>query len=240
MAEIHVQEAESVAPGTYDKVLELLHGEPKGKILDAAAGKGYFSKKLKESGFEVHAIDLHPEYCKFKDLNCKEVDLNNDLPYPEDFFDFIMCMECIEHIESSYHLLREFSRVIKKGGKLIITTPNILSIFSRFRYLLLGYYDHFGGYYANEAQFYTLHINPVSFPQLLRIFGKVGFELENVTTNRSVVSTRALPLRVLLHILVFFAKIATLVKMKNDSIQRMLISPELLMGEILILKCKRI
>jgi SAM-dependent methyltransferase len=227
------------APNLHRKVLKILSKEKKGRLLDVPTGIGNLSSSLKEMGFEVLAGDIDETVFQPKDIEFQKVDLNEKLPYPDSVFDYIVCVEGIEHLENYYHLLREFGRILKKGGKLIITTPNVLSIFSRLRYLLIGYFDFFGGYYSDESQFYTFHINPVGFPQLYLALKRGGFCLESINANRNVISTRKFPARLLLWILFFCSKIITILKIKDDFMRKTLSSSELLMGEILILKCIR-
>ncbi|MCK4261030.1 MAG: class I SAM-dependent methyltransferase [Halanaerobiales bacterium] len=230
---------EDAGVGTHDKVIELLKGEKRGRLLDAPSGEGAASKRLKETGFEVFAADLNEEKFKLKDIPFQKVDLNKNLPYEDKFFNYIICIEGIEHLENPFHLVREFGRVLKKGGKLIITTPNILSIFSRLRYLLIGYYNFFGGYYSQRSSL-DRHINPIGFPEMHYALRKGRFDLEKITANRNVIFTRKLLFKLLLWILVFVAKMTTTIKVKDNFMRRALLSPELLMGEILILKCRKI
>jgi len=231
--------SEHVALGLHNKVLKLMEQEKKGRVLDAPAGVGNLSCYLKERGFEVWAADIDETVFKASEVRFQMVDLNKKLPYPESFFNYVICIEGIEHLENSYHLLREFGRVLKQRGKLIITTPNVLSIFSRLRYLLIGYCDFFGGYYSRETDLYTSHINPVGFPELYSALKKGEFELENIATNRNVVFTRKFPLKLLLWILIPLVKMVTRIKVKDNFMCRRLLSSELLAGEILILECVR-
>ncbi|MCG3163976.1 MAG: hypothetical protein JMDDDDMK_05435 [Acidobacteria bacterium] len=62
----------------------------------------------------------------------KNVDVERDrFPFPDDHFDAALCCELIEHLrEDPMHMLIELHRVLKWGGLLILTTPNITSAFS--------------------------------------------------------------------------------------------------------------
>lgn len=62
----------------------------------------------------------------------KNVDVERDhFPFPDDHFDVALCCELIEHLrEDPMHMLIELNRVMKWGGLLILTTPNIVSAFS--------------------------------------------------------------------------------------------------------------
>ncbi len=231
--------AEDTAPGLHEMVVKMMSEEKGGRLLDVPAGIGKLSSRFREMGFDVLAGDIDEKIFRADDIKFQKIDLNGKLVYPDSFFDCIICVDGIEHLENIYHLLREFGRIIKKGGTLIISTPNILSIFSRLRYFLTGYHDFFGGYYSDESRFYTLHINPVGFPQLFLALRRAGFELLETVTNRNVISARRFPVRPLLWILAFCCRIATSIKVKDSFMRKTLNSPELLMGEILILKCRK-
>jgi len=57
-------------------------------------------------------------------------DVNNDMSWLGDnFFDTIILSETIEHIGNPFKLIRECHRVLRKNGRIIITTPNACSIF---------------------------------------------------------------------------------------------------------------
>lgn len=48
------------------------------------------------------------------------------LPFNNEEFDSILCFETVEHVSNPADFINELARVMKKGGKMILTTPNIL------------------------------------------------------------------------------------------------------------------
>jgi ubiquinone/menaquinone biosynthesis C-methylase UbiE len=50
-------------------------------------------------------------------------DLAAGLPYPDESFDYIICLEVIEHVDNPMALCREIGRVLRKGGRLICPLP---------------------------------------------------------------------------------------------------------------------
>lgn len=113
------------------------------RILDVGAGHGAFSKRLHEMGYEVEACDLFPEIFYYDQIECKQADLTQPLPYPDNHFDSIIAIEVMEHILDHEVFFQEVERILKPGGKLYISTPNILSLKSRMRFLLTGFYYSF-------------------------------------------------------------------------------------------------
>lgn len=168
----------------FDKVLDIVKatGPIEGKrILDVPAGQGAFAYELlhRKLGMEIQCGDIAPERFKYNDILCGKVDLNKTWPYPDSYFDFVTCIEGIEHLENPFHLIREANRVLREGGSLIITTPNIASLRSRMQYLLYAFHVHFD-YMVDPAE----HINPISFIEIRYALNGNGFRIEAIQTNR--------------------------------------------------------
>ena len=227
------------APKLHKKIIGFVDKEKRGELLDVPCGKGGLSFRMKEKGFNVTAADLDQTYFEYSDMKFEQVDLNSVLPFGNEQFDLITCIEGVEHLENIYHLFRELARVLKKGGKLIVSTPNILSVFSRLRFFLTGQFDFFGGYYANENNFYTYHINPVYFPLLKLAVSRAGLEIKTIAMNRDVTENKNFLLRLFMNMCCFIAKKITAFKIQDKVLARQMNSSELLRGEILILECVR-
>ena len=108
----------------------------KNKIcIDIPAGSGFSSKILKDIGAKVESYDLFPELFKVDGLECKKANLQGMLPIKDKYCDFILCQEGIEHFNDQLLVFKEFNRILKQNGKLIITTPNYSNIKSKLSYL---------------------------------------------------------------------------------------------------------
>lgn len=118
-------------------------GGQKIKVLDCGAGHGAFTKKLVEAGYDVEACDLFPEIFYYEGVSCKKADVTDHLPYPDNTFDAIVAMEIMEHIQDHEVFFKEANRILKPGGSVYISTPNILSLKSRSRFLFTGYFYSF-------------------------------------------------------------------------------------------------
>jgi len=112
-------------------------------IIDLPSGNGVTSRELKDSGAQVFAYDLIPEFFREKDISCQFADLNQDLPIKSNIADYIICQEGIEHIADQIQMFKEFSRIMKLGGRLLVTTPNYSNLRSRLSYLL-GECEYYG------------------------------------------------------------------------------------------------
>lgn len=117
---------------------------PKGRVLDAPCGDGLLTRQLVGLGHEVWACDIDPRALGSADgIKFDVADLNDRLPYPDDFFDAIVSLEGIEHLDMPTVCLREFARVLRPGGRLVLSTPNVNNVQSRYHYFLSG---RFGGF----------------------------------------------------------------------------------------------
>jgi len=92
------------------------------KVLDVGCGKGRYAKHLIEAGIKVYGIDISSKLLEFCDKNIIKKEGNaTRIPYPDNTFDGIYCIEVLEH--TSYvidNAIKEMCRVLKSGGKLVV------------------------------------------------------------------------------------------------------------------------
>ncbi|MCK5328299.1 MAG: methyltransferase domain-containing protein [Candidatus Latescibacteria bacterium] len=172
-------------PKTHDQVVALFERFPKGRVLDMGAGEGALSRRLQEAGFEVRALDLMPERFRAAGIACDRGDLNRTMPYRADSFDYLCGVELIEHLEDPFDFIRECRRILRPGGKLVLTTPNMLNLASRIKYLLTGFYP-LTTRPLNECTKSPVwdHIHPLTYYQLRYMLHTNGFHIERVDTDR--------------------------------------------------------
>lgn len=101
------------------------------KILDASCGSGYGTEILARGLNHVIGVDISQEAIEYakkhhnkENIEYRLADLEQPLDFPPKTFDAVISFETLEHIENRQLLLREFQRVLKNGGFLIISTPN--------------------------------------------------------------------------------------------------------------------
>ncbi len=115
----------------------------KGKMLDAMCGRGEYSKAMDDLGLEVWCFDMSNQAASLfpkRDERLVLGDLNSDdLPFEDETFDIIFCKSAIEHVNAD-HMMAEFRRVLKTGGKVLILTGDW---FYSYR---VWYADHTHGY----------------------------------------------------------------------------------------------
>ena len=173
---------------THDKVIEMIEKEPRGKVLDVPTGTGILADRLKKMGFEVSCCDINSSYFSVPDLKIEMGDLNQSLPYPDNTFDYLVCLDGIEHTENPSNAIREFQRVLKKGGKLFLSTPNFLNIERRLRFLFTGTFSKIPSHEVIKdvwkGDLSMAHISPLGYPLLKFIMEWHGFRILRLEKDR--------------------------------------------------------
>lgn len=98
------------------------------KVIDIGCGKGRFIKKL-QSLFpkaEFHGIDIFKRMLDFCPKKAK-LSVGNilNINYPDATFDFVYCVEALEHAIRTEKAIQEMCRILKPGGKIVIIDKNI-------------------------------------------------------------------------------------------------------------------
>lgn len=142
------------------KILEICNNLKNKKVLDVGCATGYLGKKLEKNGAQVTGIDISNAALKrAREVLSfvKVVDLNDGkLPFNDKTFDLIVASEVIEHLFKPLIILKEFKRVLRDEGRLIITTPNLLYWGHRLKFLIgrFNYTDQ-GSFDEGHIHFYT-------------------------------------------------------------------------------------
>src|SRR5262245_43355036 len=112
---------------------------PRGaRVLDLGCGAGLVSRQLVERGFQVVGIDVAESMLELARKNCADIAAPGqaefrigdvgDLDLPEASFDLIIAMGLIEYLEWDRWALQQMHRVLRIGGHLIVTVPNLLRL----------------------------------------------------------------------------------------------------------------
>ena len=106
------------------------------KIVDFPAGNGITSRLIKEIGATPYPFDLFPEYFNVEGIDCQRANITSGIPLEQSIADAVICQEGIEHFSDQLNALKEFNRILKPGGTLLVTTPNYSNIRAKLSYLL--------------------------------------------------------------------------------------------------------
>lgn len=101
------------------------HLRPGQRLLDAGCGR--YLKFCKEFSDTAHVVGIDLDSVLETDNRREPFGVRGDLghlPFPSNFFDIVISRSVVEHLEDPSLVFREFCRVLKPGGKVVIVTPN--------------------------------------------------------------------------------------------------------------------
>lgn len=222
-------------------------GEAK-KLLDLSAGDGATSRLLASLGYSVTVTDYDlPAPMPREIARVGGVDLNRFLPFRSASFDAVNLVEVIEHIENQAQLVREIRRVLKPEGRVLISTPNILNVFSRVRFLFTGFLRgrvrpvHYTKRPGQAPNIYLIH-----FYELYYLLFHYGFEVVELRKTR--VKFAQLFFMVLFYPFMRLFSLESVIRAEKDARQRRhnrqilkyMFHPALLLSDNIVVVAKKI
>ncbi|PYJ30786.1 MAG: hypothetical protein DMF24_09380 [Verrucomicrobia bacterium] len=108
------------------------HLRPGMSVLELGCGTGYFTRELARSGADVVAIDVSPDLLEIAKANSSAPNVRYEiqnayaLTYPDGVFDSVVGSSVLHHLEIE-EAVREIYRVLKPGGTIYLTEPNMLN-----------------------------------------------------------------------------------------------------------------
>jgi len=97
--------------------------------LDVGSGRGDFLRGMASLGFDARGVESSPERI-FSATGGKVVRASaEDLPFQDNYFDFVNCAEVSEHADNPAKMLAEIFRVLKSGGKCYISFHNRCGVY---------------------------------------------------------------------------------------------------------------
>ncbi|MCK9614261.1 MAG: class I SAM-dependent methyltransferase [Candidatus Omnitrophica bacterium] len=216
-------------------------------LLDIGCGDGDYSQMASDLGFRTVAADIDEKRFRYKNkIEFRHCDVTKEMPFPDKYCDYVLFMEIVEHLRNPYTVMAEVNRILKDEGTLILSTPNILNLKSRFRFIFEGAYEYFREPPLDQAKnpkeiIFNLHLVPYRYHELEYLLSVAGFKVENIFTSvyegfgYSVVSP----------LIMFQAWQKERRSLKKGGIDyrrinKILFSKELLFGRHLIIKAKKI
>jgi 2-polyprenyl-3-methyl-5-hydroxy-6-metoxy-1,4-benzoquinol methylase len=158
----------------YDKCEEIIREHClSGSILDFGAGQGFLTRRLIHMNrfSSIAAADILP---KPSDMPSQVVwidaDLDETLAKPDESFDVILCCEVIHCLENPRAVAREFFRLLRSNGTVIISTPNNESVRAIAALWVRCHFVEFG------VSSYPFSKTALLRTDLDRLLGEAGFE----------------------------------------------------------------
>ena len=115
-------------------------------VLDLGCGIGHMSRRIGrwfsnqgvDPASRVLATDVSRERFSAHEVQFVQMDARHKLPIQDGSLDLVVSVEVIEHISQPYEFLDQCRRLLKPGGMLVFSTPNVGNLQSRVRALFMG------------------------------------------------------------------------------------------------------
>ncbi len=237
---------ELTSKNTHAVVARLLAAEPHCRVvLDIPCGEGAFLERLRDLGLDGHGSDIVNRLAQAGvTAPFTAADMNAPLPFADGAFDAVVCIDGIEHLERPFDFVRECRRVLRRGGVLIVSTPNISALRSRWRWLLTGFHNKGKVPLDEQAPNPWHHVNLLSFPALRYLLHRQGLRITAVVSNRvKPISWLYLPLWPVSALVTALAfrrwEKDPAQRARNAEIRRQMLAPAVAFGETMIVKAVR-
>jgi SAM-dependent methyltransferase len=160
---------------------------PRLTVLDLSCGEGEVMEGIAALGCKVHGTHYRGDdyIVKRHDRLARlpvtvGVNLHHRLPFSAGSFDVVLLIEVLEHLESHFNVIAEAARVLRPGGFLLFTTPNIFRLHSRLQFFLTGKHKLIRrrvGWDLRPEDLYAYHISPLDFPLTHTVLHLAGMEI---------------------------------------------------------------
>jgi SAM-dependent methyltransferase len=175
-----------------------LPGYPSLRALDLAAGRGEIAAALAREGCAVRGTLFRTDDYKLAEQPAptpletrgipidEGVDLTRPLPYADGAFDLVVLCEVAEHLPTHIAVVAEIGRVLAPGGFLILSTPNLARLHSRWHFFWTGTHKLIRrrvGWDLVPDDLYAYHIGPVDFPLLHTLLHQAGLTVERLDVS---------------------------------------------------------
>lgn len=116
-------------------MLERLGIMPPASVLEAGCGWGVNLAALEAAGYEITGLDISRKALSRLDgpqRRLIEADLSLGLPDTVPAYDCVLALDVIEHIDDDSHAMRELGRLLRPGGRMIVSVPSLPDLYSEF------------------------------------------------------------------------------------------------------------
>ena len=154
---------------------------PNGNALDIGCGNGKFIHMMNSLGWQFQGVEFNPlavDVCREAGLKVFHGDLQA-VAFEDNTFDLVSARHVIEHVPNPENFMCEIARILKKGGRLVIQTPNSQALGRKW----------FGTYwYANDVPRHLVLFHPANLHMLterhgLRLVTKKTFTIQKNILN---------------------------------------------------------
>ncbi len=168
------------------------------KIIDLGCGDGSFAIKIAEKAMakDIYGVEFLNEAARAardRGIRAYNADLNESLPFESGSFDIVHANQIIEHLVNTDTFIKEIYRILKFGGYVVVSTPNLASLHNIFSLVLgkqpfpahvsneiiLGniFNPNHGMRYGSKGE---VHLRIFTHESLKELFEYYGFKVEMI------------------------------------------------------------
>jgi len=155
---------------------------PNGKAIDIGCGNGKFIHMMNSLGWQSEGVEFSPlavDVCREAGLKVFQGDVQA-AAFEDNTFDLVSARHVIEHVPNPENFVREIARILKKGGQLLIQTPNSKALGRQW----------FGTYwYANDVPRHLVLFCPANLRMLTERHGLQLITEKTVTTPKIILNS---------------------------------------------------
>ena len=145
-------------------------------LVDVGCGFGAFLGQLHDRYDALVGIDFVPlTRAEFDNVHLVRGDLRQGLPLSGDVADTVTAIEVIEHVADPILLVQEAFRILRPGGELMLTTPNIRYVRHAFRLIVQGRGPKTSGLNDDRLLWDGGHIHYFTSKDLVALLWEAGF-----------------------------------------------------------------
>ena len=154
------------------------------RVLEVGCGMGATLGKIKclYPNSEVYGIEVVKKVAKLGASNyniiCANIEDDN-IPFEENYFDFIIFGDVIEHLREPEAVLANMRRYLKQGGSILASIPNIMNAENIYQ-LLHGYFT-----YEESGIRDKTHLRFFTFYEIVNMMKRLGYDIKEMNMSRA-------------------------------------------------------
>ena len=167
---------------SFSRYRDAIRFMPNGKGLDIGCGNGKFIRDMNSLGWQFEGVEFNPiavDICRTAGLKVFHGDLHT-AAFKANSFDLVSARHVIEHILDPTNFMRESARILKKGGRLVIKTPNSIALGRQY----------FGmHWFENDVPRHLILFSPANLKMLAERFGLKQIAVKTFTGSRVILNS---------------------------------------------------
>ncbi len=185
MEKFYVSKGDFYFSEARNDLISLMPQKPENRVLEIGSGKGGTLMSLKNNQLAqevvgVELMEMEDSYQQAPEIDKMIIgDIESmEIPYPENYFDVILCGDVLEHLHDPWAVLKKLHSLLKPGGKVIISLPNIREFNAMVKIFVRGDFT-----YTDSGTFDETHLRFFCKRNMKALVESCGLDLVSMHTN---------------------------------------------------------